>query len=176
MATTPNFGWVTPDSSDLVRDLPADFETFADAVDASFGSSVVQVKSSNRATSFTSSLAFGATADVTDLAVTITPKDSSNIMVVSVSLCPTFTQPSGWASPGYRVYRAGPTYVGDQEFLVIGNNDNQRETAVVLDSPATASAITYQVQVVNRSGSATQTLGVNGSRFFSNITVWEVQA
>jgi hypothetical protein len=34
MATTPNYGWVTPAPSDLVTDLPADFETFADAVDA----------------------------------------------------------------------------------------------------------------------------------------------
>lgn len=35
MATTPNFGWVTPAPTDLVTDLPADFEIFADAVDAS---------------------------------------------------------------------------------------------------------------------------------------------
>lgn len=34
MATTPNYGWVTPAASDFVVDLPADFETFADAVDA----------------------------------------------------------------------------------------------------------------------------------------------
>jgi hypothetical protein len=34
MATTPNFGWVTPAPTDFVTDLPADFETFADAVDA----------------------------------------------------------------------------------------------------------------------------------------------
>jgi len=36
MATTPNFGWVTPAPTDLVTDLPADFETFADSVDATF--------------------------------------------------------------------------------------------------------------------------------------------
>lgn len=34
MATTPNYGWVTPAPSDFVVDLPADFETFADAADA----------------------------------------------------------------------------------------------------------------------------------------------
>lgn len=34
MATTPNYGWVTPAPTDFVVDLPADFETFADAVDA----------------------------------------------------------------------------------------------------------------------------------------------
>lgn len=36
MATTPNYGWVTPAPTDFVTDLPADFEVFADAVDASF--------------------------------------------------------------------------------------------------------------------------------------------
>ena len=34
MATTPNFSWVTPAPTDFVTDLPADFETFADDVDA----------------------------------------------------------------------------------------------------------------------------------------------
>lgn len=34
MAVTPNYSWVTPAPTDLVTDLPADFEIFADAVDA----------------------------------------------------------------------------------------------------------------------------------------------
>jgi hypothetical protein len=34
MGTTPSYGWVFPDPTDLVKDLPADFELFADAVDA----------------------------------------------------------------------------------------------------------------------------------------------
>jgi hypothetical protein len=33
MATTPNYGWVTPAPSNFVTNLPADFELFADAVD-----------------------------------------------------------------------------------------------------------------------------------------------
>jgi hypothetical protein len=37
MATTPNYGWVTPAPTDFVTDLPADFEVFADAVDADLG-------------------------------------------------------------------------------------------------------------------------------------------
>jgi hypothetical protein len=35
MATTPNYSWVMPDPTDLVTDLPADFEIFGDAVDSS---------------------------------------------------------------------------------------------------------------------------------------------
>jgi hypothetical protein len=34
MATTPNYGWVMPDPTDFVTSLPADFEIFGDAVDA----------------------------------------------------------------------------------------------------------------------------------------------
>jgi hypothetical protein len=37
MGTTPNYGWVFPDPGDFVKDLPADFELFADAVDADLG-------------------------------------------------------------------------------------------------------------------------------------------
>lgn len=33
MATTSNYGFVMPDSTDLVKDLPADFATFGNAVD-----------------------------------------------------------------------------------------------------------------------------------------------
>lgn len=34
MATTPNYGFVMPDPTDFVTNLPADFEIFGDAVDA----------------------------------------------------------------------------------------------------------------------------------------------
>ena len=34
MATTPNYGFIMPDPTDYVTDLPADFEIFGDAVDA----------------------------------------------------------------------------------------------------------------------------------------------
>ena len=34
MAITPVYGWVTPTPTSFVTNLPADFETFADAVDA----------------------------------------------------------------------------------------------------------------------------------------------
>jgi hypothetical protein len=35
MALTPFYEWVTPAPTNFVTNLPADFETFADAVDAS---------------------------------------------------------------------------------------------------------------------------------------------
>jgi len=71
MATTPNYGWVTPAPTDLVTDLPADFETFADAVDADLagllGGTTGQVltKSSN------ADHAFAFATPVTGIAATI---------------------------------------------------------------------------------------------------------
>jgi hypothetical protein len=34
MATTPNYSWIMPDPTDLVKDLPADFAIFGNAVDS----------------------------------------------------------------------------------------------------------------------------------------------
>lgn len=51
---TSNFGWVMPTSSDLVTDLPADFEVFGQAVDTSMadlkGGTTGQILSKNSAT------------------------------------------------------------------------------------------------------------------------------
>jgi len=38
MATTPNYGWVTPAPTNFVTNLPADFELFGDAVDETVNS------------------------------------------------------------------------------------------------------------------------------------------
>jgi|688.fasta_scaffold12113_11 hypothetical protein len=48
MATTPNYSWVMPDPTDLVTDLPADFEIFGDAVDASVFEVETQVELNNQ--------------------------------------------------------------------------------------------------------------------------------
>ena len=48
---TANFGWVMPDSTDLVTNLPADFEVFGQAVDTSMadlkGGTTGQILSKN---------------------------------------------------------------------------------------------------------------------------------
>jgi len=63
MATTPNYGWVTPAPTDFVTDLPADFEVFADAVDASFTASEGDLLVGG-ATNIFSPLTIGANATV----------------------------------------------------------------------------------------------------------------
>jgi hypothetical protein len=69
MATTPNYGWVMPDPTDFVTDLPADFEIFGDAVDADLagllGGTTGQVLTKDSATdhdfSWTTPIAGGIT-------------------------------------------------------------------------------------------------------------------
>lgn len=68
MATTPNYGWVTPAPTDFVTDLPADFETFADAVDADLagllGGTTGQVLKKNSGTDHDFAWAVDPTTDV----------------------------------------------------------------------------------------------------------------
>jgi hypothetical protein len=86
MATTPNYGWVTPAPTDFVTDLPADFETFADAVDADLagllGGTTGQVLIKDSATDHDFSWGTPATGGYTLLA-TATGTGSSNTITFS---------------------------------------------------------------------------------------------
>jgi hypothetical protein len=96
---TTNFNWQMPTSSDLVTDLPADFETFGQAVDTTFvdlkGGTTGQVlsKASNTNMDFTwieqddTTLAFNAQTGTTytlvaaDLGKWVTASNASSITV-----------------------------------------------------------------------------------------------
>ena len=89
---TSSFGWQMPTSSDLVTDLPADFEVFGQAVDTSLadlkGGTTGQVlsKASNTDMDFTwieqddSTLAFNAQTGTT---YTLVAADSANKLVTA---------------------------------------------------------------------------------------------
>ena len=59
MATTPNYGFIMPDPTDFVTDLPADFEIFGDEVD-------LRIKALNPETTAGDIAYRGATADAKD--------------------------------------------------------------------------------------------------------------
>jgi hypothetical protein len=59
MATTPNYGFIMPDPTDFVTDLPADFEIFGDEVDA-------RIKALNPETTAGDIAYRGATANAKD--------------------------------------------------------------------------------------------------------------
>lgn len=191
-----NIPYVEP--SDLVRTYPAADELQALAIAAGLtaaGSAGIgdNTVSTVKANTFTTSSA--TYADVTDLAVTITPtSDTSKVLLVASVLCQIngATNQFGYlnilrgvsslispTSPGSRTVgiTAGPriaTTNGDFSLNAI--------TFAFLDSPATASAVTYQVQArvggntlfVNRT--ATDTNSADFTRGVSTITAIEVAA
>ena len=71
MATTPNYSWVMPDPTDLVTDLPADFEIFGDAVDATVYT-IDQEVDTTRTTSTLNAQTASYTLVLTDAGKTIT--------------------------------------------------------------------------------------------------------
>jgi hypothetical protein len=94
---TSNFGWQMPTATDLVTDLPADFEVFGQAVDTDFvdllGGTTGQVlsKTSNTDLDFTwieqddSTLAFNAQTGTT---YTLVVADAANKLVTTSNASP----------------------------------------------------------------------------------------
>jgi len=94
---TSNFGWQMPTATDLVTDLPADFEVFGQAVDTDFvdllGGTTGQVlsKASNTDLDFTwieqddSTLAFNAQTGTT---YTLVVTDAANKLVTTSNASP----------------------------------------------------------------------------------------
>jgi hypothetical protein len=89
MATTPNYGWVTPAPTDFVTSLPADFETFADAVDADLagllGGTTGQVLIKDSATDHDFSWGTPASGGMTELATGSLTGASVTISSISAS-------------------------------------------------------------------------------------------
>jgi len=110
---TTNFGWQMPTPTDLVTDLPADFEVFGQAVDTDFvdllGGTTGQVlsKTSNTDLDFTwieqddSTLAFNAQTGTT---YTLVLADAANKLVTtSNASAVTVTIPSGIFAAGNQI-------------------------------------------------------------------------
>jgi hypothetical protein len=153
---------------------------------------VLQVVSSTKTDTFTSATL--GWLDVTGLSVSITPRStSSKIMVFGRT---TGAGTSGGTRMQMRLVRdATSISIGDAAGIrlqvsgneIYGNNIDSDiylgSTAFYLDSPATTSASTYKIQVLN--GNATNTIYINRTQNDSNagvtprgtssITVMEIQ-
>ena len=152
--------------------------------------SILQVKSTTLSSTFTSSTG-NAWTDITGLSVSITPSSTSSTILVRYVVAGVLFRPT-LNGVGVRVVR-GSTAIGvgnaSGSILQIGSssaivsNDSQQTAAwEFLDTPASTSAQTYQVQFyqdtpanplyINRSASDPN----QGGRSISTITVMEVSA
>ena len=148
---------------------------------------VVQVKSTTKTDTFTTSST--SLVDITGLSVSITPTSASNKVLVLVNLS---MSAAAVGDPPFAILR-GSTQIalgdaaGNRLRRTSGNSDTSNNgitgvSAQFLDSPATTSATTYKVQTqqitgqvetyINRSYTDTDTTSY--SRTISTITVMEV--
>ena len=166
--------WNIPyvEAADLVSDWPADSLALANAIDAGLdaagnagiGSNVVSYV---YADVFSASLSAGASTDPSGFEVTITPSSATSKVLLLANLVGSATEPFALS---FTILRdstdlANPTSPGSR--LPVLGSDRASDTfspttvsAVYLDSPATTSATTYSVRLLNSTGQ-TETLYLN---------------
>ena len=153
---------------------------------------IVQTKSAFKGDTFTTTS--GSFVDVTGLSVSITPQSTSNKMLIFVNICgqgrpgqarnlPRLVRDStpigNSTDAGDRIAAFGQMYQGEDGTNVATN------AIMFLDSPATTSATTYKVQIVNGNSngdvmcinrSYNDSTGSANHRYSSCITVMEVSS
>ena len=103
--TTPNYGWVVPTSTDLVKDGATAIETLGDSIDASFPGQVLS-KTSGTDLAFTwieqddTTLSFNAQTGTT---YTLVASDSAKLVTTSNASAVTVTIPPSVFSAGNQI-------------------------------------------------------------------------
>jgi hypothetical protein len=96
---TTNFGWVMPSPTDLVTDLPADFEVFGQAVDTDFvdllGGTTGQVLSKTSATDLDFTWVTPEIGDITAITVTAPITGGGTTGSVGIAISAASTSASG---------------------------------------------------------------------------------
>jgi hypothetical protein len=198
MGTTPTYSWPYPESTDPVANGAQDIEDLALAVETTVsglpGGKILQVLSTTKTDTFSSALSAGGSADITGLAVTITPSSATSTILLYGSV-----HGSNSTGPANNVawfFQRGSTAIGIGDAastrsritaaqygagfagLGIGN-----ASMLIEDSPATTSATTYKITLfamsagtlyVNRTG--TDTDSSQYPRTVSSIIALEVSA
>lgn len=155
MATSPVFGWPLPDPSDLVRDLPTDFDAFSDAVEATLADVPLQVVTTRKTDTFTLSATLTLTA-VTGLSVTLTPRATASRILV-ITTIPGYFSSGGSGGPNrahFSILRdtttnlSDPGSPGSRQAITgtfgFGSGDFVAHMALI-DSPSTTSSTSYGV-------------------------------
>jgi hypothetical protein len=149
---------------------------------------VLQVVSTNKSDTFTTSS--GSYTDVTGLSVSITPSDTNSKVLIVASI--NGSQDVGVNDSAVQLVRGSTAIaIGDASgthveastmFQAYFAGSSDFVAISFLDSPATTSATTYKIQVRGVTGTPTtfinrsKTDGATAPRTVSNITVMEISA
>jgi hypothetical protein len=203
---TSNFGWQMPTSTDLVTDLPADFEVFGQAVDTTLvdlkggttgqylkknsntdmdfvwggGGKMLQVVFASYSTETSSST---TTYADTGLSATITPSSTASKILVIVNTNGATTDTVTNQGIKLKLVRTST------DLAIITDLSNKMAGAATavqgesigfnwLDTPASVSALTYKTQYARLAGSGTVTLQnqMGANGSTSTMTLIEVGA
>jgi hypothetical protein len=167
------------DGADAIKDLAEATATGLSAAgNAGIGSNVVQTTKTN---SFSTTVTGPDGADITGFDATITP--SSNTAKILVIASGTLSQSTSGTTPGFGFrLKRGTTFIADSSdnHVYFSQNAADRQqfqmTAVFLDSPASATAVTY-TGVLRAQASGTAVFGGRGdgaATSFSSLTLIEV--
>jgi hypothetical protein len=175
MATTTNYGWETPDDTDLVKDGALAMRDLGQDIDTTLGSffNIKQIVTGFTTTQVGSS---SSTYADTGLTATITPTSASNKILVFVAQ--NGLKKINNTSMNLRLLRGSTTI--SQFGIQIGFTgttveiNNAGATTMVLDSPATTSSTTYKTQLSSQAN-----IGFVDAQFqsvSSTIVLLEVEA
>ena len=148
MATTSNYGWPTPDDTDLVRDGAAAIRAFGSAVDGTLlgiGKNVVQ-------SVLTATTSIAAGVEGTIISVTITPSSATSrvLLLATTSIGAgsggVYLRFSGGNAEDFRGDAAGSRRRSAVTIPTAPASFGQQGINLAyLDSPGTASAVTYNL-------------------------------
>jgi hypothetical protein len=161
---------------------------------------ILQVAQAVKSDTFSASIANGASSDITGLSVSITPSATSSKVLVIAQVNGSIIGTAAYAATTYKIIRDSTDIgIGDAAssrsrvsasvaIVVQQVNSALSSSVVFLDSPATTSATTYKLALVNATGfnNGTSTMYVNRThddtnanttgRPISSITVMEISA
>ena len=126
----------------------------------------------------TNSTTSATAADITNLAATITPRDTSSKILVEVSFFSDINGATNLTTGDYQILRGASTEIAAARLLTEIDDIGTMITMDKLDNPATASAVTYKVQFARKNGDGTvrANFGTFGSNGTATITLTEIGA
>jgi hypothetical protein len=153
MATTPNYGFIMPDPTDFVTDLPADFEIFGDEVDS-------RIKALNPSTTLGDIEYRSSTANTNDRL----PIGSTGDVLTVTGGVPVWAAPGG-AGENYSLINAGGTNLTAATSITVSGISGKKGLLIYIEA-GSADALSFFELIFNSDTASNYTF--LGSRSVAN--------